>query len=98
MRISEFWIHVADRLWELVVFGCLTACLTLSECPPKHSAHLLGHEMGYGSFRYKVVSTQVYSVGEGKVPITWLKERRAFTQNVFLVPVKTLFEAEEIFV
>ena len=47
MRISEFWIHVADRLWELVAFGGLTACLTLSECPPKHSAHLLGHEMGY---------------------------------------------------
>ena len=44
MRISEFWIHVADRLWELVAFGGLTACLTLSECPPKHSAHLLGHD------------------------------------------------------
>ena len=98
MRISEFWIHVADRLWELVAFGGLTACLTLSECPPKHSAHLHGHEMGYGLFRYKVVSIQVYSGEEEKVPLTWLKERRAFTQNVFLVHAKTLPEVKEIFV
>ena len=32
------------------------------------------------------------------VPRTWFKERRIFTQNVFLVQAQTMLEVNEIFV
>ena len=51
----------------------------------------------YRSFRYKVISLQgfsiqVYSVELKIVSRPWLKERRKFTQNVFLVLAQTILE------
>ena len=45
------------------------------------------------SFRYKFTQWK-----SKKFHLLWLKERRAFTQNVFLVHAKTLPEVKEIFV
>ena len=83
-----FWIHVADRLWEVVALRVLTVCLTLSECPPRHSAHLHSHEMGYGSLWYKVVSIKVYSVEEQKVPFLGLKNEEYSPKMFFLLTWK----------
>ena len=47
---------------------------------------------GYWSFRYKFFSRKIVS----RRP--WLKERRIFTQNVFLVHPQTILEVNDIFV
>ena len=52
--------------------------------------------VGVGGF--SVVSIQVYSVELWIVPRTWPKERRIFTQNVFLVHAQTILEVKEILV
>ena len=49
---------------------------------------------GYRSFRYKFFSRVVNIVSRRP----WLKERRIFTQNVFLVHAQTILEVNEIFV
>ena len=46
----------------------------------------------------QVVSIRVNSFEVKIVSRTWLKERRIFTQNVFLVQPQTLLEVNEIFV
>ena len=48
--------------------------------------------------RLTVVSVHVNSFKGYIVSGTWLKERRIFTQNVFLVQLRTLLEVIEIFV
>ena len=47
---------------------------------------------------YSVASIQVYSVEVQIVPCAWLKERRIFTQNGFLVHAQTILEEIEFFV
>ena len=53
---------------------------------------------GVGVGGFSVVSIQVYSVELWIVPRTWPKERRIFTQNVFLVHAQTILEVKEILV
>jgi len=45
-----------------------------------------------------VVSIQVFSVEVYIVRCTWLKERKLFTQNIFLVHAQTILKVNDIFV
>ena len=47
---------------------------------------------------YSVASIQVYSVEVQTVPCAWLKERRIFNQNGFLVHAQTILEVIVFFV
>ena len=74
---------------------CFSSIFTSStSCQIRHVAVRYLHTF----VRLTVVSIQVNSFKGYIVSRTWLKERRIFTQNVFIVQLQTLLEVIEIFV
>ena len=94
------WPSLCSLKWtfDLRVGRINAALLCQGKSVAAKTARLHSGVLLYRSFRYKVVSMQVYSVEAYIVSSTWLKERRIFTKNVFLVHEQAILEGIELFV
>ena len=92
-------VSARSQRWEEEILACsrLSDCETVQRDVRRKNSERFGKGVTASS-RLPVVSIQVISLNVYLVLRTWLKQRRIFTQNVFLVQLQTSPEVIETFV
>ena len=92
-------VSARSQRWEEEILACsrLSDCETAQRNVRRKNSERFGKGVRASS-RLPVVSIQVNFIKVYLVLRTWLKQRRIFTQNVFLVQLQTSPEVIKIFV